>query len=133
MELGSDKSTLRAFLHRLVLVLARFDEGDILFCGLFDDIGSDTVEGLGDIVERKGGIGFGSENTLDAEVLDSRRKLLPLECRCWLVRISHAVEAVFTSPCSDQRSTSLEREDSVVSLPGTDGQPSLGVWQETHH
>jgi hypothetical protein len=80
MELGSDESTLRTLLHRLVLFLAGFDEADVLFRCLLDDVGSDTVKGLGNVVEREGGIRLGSEDALDAEVSDTRSEALALDC-----------------------------------------------------
>jgi hypothetical protein len=54
MKLGSDESTLGTTLHGLFLSLAGFGESNKLFGGLLDDIGSDAVEGLSDVVEREG-------------------------------------------------------------------------------
>jgi hypothetical protein len=80
MELGSDESALGALLHRLVLLFAGFDETNVLFRCFLDDVGSDAIEGLSNVVEREGGIRLGSEDTLDAEVSDTRGEALALDC-----------------------------------------------------
>jgi hypothetical protein len=71
MYFGSDESALGAFLHRFIFGFTRFEQGDVFFCSFLDYIGSYTVEGFEDVVEGKGGIGFGTEDAVETEVPDA--------------------------------------------------------------